>query len=67
MCSFNGCLIKEINRLRKEITSVFSKGMSIIYLKVTVEMFSKLDLLSLENMSPGQFWGGSTHADATEF
>ena len=41
--------------------------MSIIYLKVTVEMFSKLDLLSLENMSPGQFWGGSTHADATEF
>ena len=35
-------LIKEINRLRKEIISLLSKGMSNIYLKVTIKMFSKL-------------------------
>ena len=33
-------LIKEINRLREEINRL-SKGMSNIYLKVTIEMFSK--------------------------
>ena len=34
--------IKEINRLSKEMNRLFSKGMSNIYLKVTVETFSKL-------------------------
>ena len=34
--------IKEINRLRKEINRLLSKGMSNIYLKVTFETFSKL-------------------------
>ena len=34
--------IKEINRLRKEINTLLSKGMSNIYLKVTIETFSKL-------------------------
>ena len=34
--------IKEINRLRKEINSLLSKGMSNIYLKVTIETFSEL-------------------------
>ena len=29
--------IKEINRLRKEINRLLSKGMSNIYLKVTIE------------------------------
>ena len=29
--------VKEINRLRKEINKLLSKGMSNIYLKVTVE------------------------------
>ena len=33
--------VKEINRLRKEINTL-SKGMSNIYLKVTIETFSKL-------------------------
>ena len=34
--------IKEINRLRKEMNRLLSKGMSHIYLKVTTETFSKL-------------------------
>ena len=34
-------LSKEIDRLRKEISRLLSKGMSNIYLKVTVETFSK--------------------------
>ena len=34
--------IKEINRLRKEINRLLSKGMPNIYLKITIETFSKL-------------------------
>ena len=34
--------VKEINRLRKEINRLLSKGTSNIYLKVTIETFSKL-------------------------
>ena len=34
--------IKEINRLRKEINRLLSKEMSNIYLRVTIEAFSKL-------------------------
>ena len=34
--------IKEINRLRKEMNRLLSKGMSNIYLKVTIQTFSKL-------------------------
>ena len=34
--------IKEINGLRKEINRLLSKEMSNIYLKVTIETFSKL-------------------------
>ena len=37
---FNRCflnLIKEVNRLRKEINRLLSKEMSNIYLKVTIE------------------------------
>ena len=45
MDAFNGCslvkqinrLLKEINRLPKEINSLLHKGMSNIYLKVTIE------------------------------
>ena len=49
---------KEINRLRKEINSLLSKGMSILYLKVTIEKnwrSQNFDFLSLKNLSPGQF------------
>ena len=48
--------------------------MSNIYLKVAIETFSKLRflgfkkfVLSLKNMSPGQFWGAPTHEDIIEF
>ena len=41
--------------------------MSNIYLKVTIETFSKLPYSGLKNVLPGQFWGVPTHADITEF
>ena len=34
--------VNEINRLRKEMNRLLSKGISNIYLKVTIETFSKL-------------------------
>ena len=34
--------VREINRLRKEINRLLSKGMSNFYVKVTIELFSKL-------------------------
>ena len=52
--------IKEINRLIKEINRLLSKGMSNIYLKVTIETFSKLQF------SAG-FWGDPTYTDIIEF
>ena len=51
-------LIKEINRLWKEINRSLSKGLSYIYLKVTLEKkwnTQNLDFLSLKISSPGQF------------
>ena len=55
------CSIKEINRLRKEINRLLSKGMSSIYLKVTIEKkrSQNFDFLSLRNLSPGEFLGSS--------
>ena len=35
---------------------LLSKGMSNIYLKVTVKTYSKFDFLGLQNLSPGQVW-----------
>ena len=67
---FNGCFpwilfnsIKEKNRLRKEINRLISKGMSNIYLKVTVKknwLSQNSDFLSLRNLSPGQFLESSS-------
>ena len=48
--------VKEINRLRKEINRLLSKGMSNIYWKVTIESkWGSLNsnFLSLKNLSPG--------------
>ena len=60
-------LYKEINRLRKEINRLLSKGMSNIYLKVTIETFSNFHFLGLKNLSSGQFWGAPNHADVIAF
>ena len=57
----------EINRLRKEINRLISKVKSHIYLKLTIETFSKLDFLDLKDFSPGQFWGAPTHAVIFEY
>ena len=60
--------IKEINRLRKEINSLLSKGMSNIYLKVTIQKSNyyyyyyysqNFDFLNLKNLSSGKFFGSS--------
>ena len=63
--------IKEINRLRKEINRLLSKGISNIYLKVSMEeknwLSQNFDFLDLKNLSPGQFLGAATHEDIIEF
>ena len=59
--------IKEVNRLRKEINRLLSKGMSNICLKVTIETFSKPRFSGFKNLSPGQFWEAPTHAGIIEF
>ena len=54
--------IKEINRLRKETNRLLNKGMSNIYLKVTIEKewhAQNFDLSSLTKPSPGQSLGSS--------
>ena len=51
--------IKEMSRLRKEINRLLGKWMSNIYLKVTIETFSKLPFSGSNNLSPGQFLGSS--------
>ena len=63
---FNGCsLIREINGLRQEINWLLSKGMSNIYIEVTIEEKNKscenFDFLALlpgqlpESLLPGQW------------
>ena len=47
--------VKEINRLRSEIKRLLSKGMSNIFLKVSIEKnwrSQNFGFLSLENLSP---------------
>ena len=52
---------KKKNRFTKEINTLSSKGMSNIYLKVTIEeKNSKLKKkIGLKNLSPGQILGSS--------
>ena len=49
--------IKEINRLKKELNRLLSKGMSNIFLKVTIETFSKLRLQGFEKFVTGSVFG----------
>ena len=56
-------LIKEINRLLQKINRLLSKGMSNIYLEVTIKKkqdTQNFDFLSLKSSSPGQFLGSSS-------
>ena len=81
MCFFNECSlikeinrllsnafnsIKEINRLRKEVNKLLSKGMSNIYLKVNLRR-SQTIFWVIKNLSSGQFWGAPTDTDIIEF
>ena len=62
--------VKEINRLWKEIYRLLSKGISNIYLKVTIEKkwrTQNFDFLNLKSSSSGEFWRAPTHADIIEF
>ena len=51
--------IKEINRLRKEINRLLRKGMSNIYLKVTIEKnpFSKRQFSKFKNFATRSVFG----------
>ena len=49
--------IKEINRLRKEINRLLSKEMSNIYLKVTIETFSKLRFSGIKKLISRSVFG----------
>ena len=57
--------IKKANRLRKEINRIFRKGMSNIYLKITIEKNWRSQ--NFENFSQGQFSEAATHEDITQF
>ena len=59
--------IKEINRLRKEVNKLLSKGMLNIYLKVNLRRSQNFDCLGFKNLSSGQFLGAPTDADIIEF
>ena len=51
-----------MNRLRKETCRLLGKGMSNVYLQVTIEKnwrCQNFDFQSLKNLSPGQFFGSS--------
>ena len=58
--------IKKINRLRKEINRLLSKGMSNIYLKVTTETFSKLRFSLFKNFVTRSVLGSSDSRDIIE-
>ena len=60
---------KETNRLRKEISTLSSKGMSNVYLKVIIKKnwrSQNFDFLSLKICHQVSFLGAPTHADIIE-
>ena len=60
--------MKEINRLRKRINRLLGKGISNNYLKVTIDMFSKLQFSKFKKFAErSAFWGAPNHADINEF
>ena len=59
--------VEKTNRLRKEITRLLSKGMSNIYLKVTIETFSKFPFSGFKKFVTRSVLGAPTHADTIKF
>ena len=51
--------IKEINRLGKEINRLLNKAMSNIYLKGTIDTFSKIQISGLKNFVTRPVLGSS--------
>ena len=57
-----------MKELRKEINRLLSKGISNIYLRVTIETFSKLQFSEFKKICHHvRFWGSPTHRGITEF
>ena len=54
---FQWMFFKEINRLRKEINGLLRNGTSNIYLKVTIETFSKLRFSGCKNLFTRSVFG----------
>ena len=53
---------------KKEINRFFSKGTSNVYLKVTIETFSKLWFFGFQKFCHQvSFWGAPTEANMAEF
>ena len=63
----SGRSFKFINRLRKELNRLLSKGMSNIYLKVTIETFSKLRFSRFKKFVTRSVLGSSNPRRFTEF
>ena len=51
----------------KEVDRLLSKGMSNIYLRVTIEMVSEFRFSGFKKLLLGQIWGTPTLADIAEF
>ena len=51
--------IKELNRLRKEMNRLLNKGVSNIYLKFTIETFSKLRFSGFKKLVTRSVLGSS--------
>ena len=51
----------------KEVDRLLSKGMSNIYLRVTIETVSKFRFSGFKKLLLGQIWGTPTLADIAEF
>ena len=62
--------VKEINRLRKEIYKLLSKGMSNIYLKVIIKKnwrYQNFNFLNLKIYHRARSWGAPTHTGIIEY
>ena len=53
--------LKKTNRLREELSRLLSKGMSNIYLKVTIETFSELRFSGFKKFVTRSVLGAPTH------